>query len=52
MFILSDITLDKMILSFELTCRDSGSRDYNDEERIQLNEGLDLFRKYFFELWW
>ena len=47
-----DITLDKMILSFELTCRDSGSRDYTDEERIQLNEGLDLFRKYFFELWW
>ena len=47
-----DITLDKMILSFELTCRDSGSRDYTDEERVQLNEGLDLFRKYFFELWW
>ena len=47
-----DIVLDKMILSFELTCRDSGSRDYSDDERIQLNEGLDLFRKYFFELWW
>lgn len=47
-----DMILDKMILSFELTCRDSGSRDYTDEERIQLNEGLDLFRKYFFELWW
>ena len=47
-----DMILDKMVLSFELTCRDSGSRDYTDEERIQLNEGLDLFRKYFFELWW
>jgi hypothetical protein len=44
--------LDKIILAFELTSRDEGARDWNEEEHKQLEEGLDLFRKHFFDLWW
>lgn len=47
-----DIILDKMILSFELTVRNKGARIYTEEEKIQLEEGLDLFREWFMGLWW
>lgn len=44
--------LDKMVDAFELSCRDEGTRIYNDEETARIDEGLDLFRQYFFDLWW
>jgi hypothetical protein len=44
--------LDKMIVAFQLTCRDKGSRIWNDEESKQIDEGLDLFREWFMALWW
>jgi hypothetical protein len=44
--------LDKMLLSFNLISRDNGSRIWSDEESKQINEGLDLFREWFMELWW
>jgi hypothetical protein len=46
--------LDKMIRSFELLLPEGGGAwsrgTLNDRERAQLQEGLDLFRKYFFAL--
>jgi len=47
-----NIILDKIILSFELTSRDRGARIFTDEEFKQIDEGLDLFREYFMNLWW
>ena len=44
--------IDKMLLAFELTTREDGSRIWNDEESKQVDEGLDLFRKWFMALWW
>jgi hypothetical protein len=44
--------LDKMILSFSLIERDNGLRNYNDEELKQIDEGLNLFREWFMELYW
>lgn len=44
--------LDKMILAFELTNRDNGIRDWSEEESKQVDEGLDLFREWFLNLWW
>lgn len=42
-----DDILDKMIYAFECINKDT---TYDNED--QVNEGLDLFRKYFFNLWW
>jgi len=47
-----NIIIDKMILAFELTTRDNGLRFWNEEEMQWIDEGLDLFRKYFMDLWW
>ncbi len=47
-----NIILDKMILAFELTTRNEGIRIWNENEREQVNEGLDLFREWFIALWW
>ena len=47
-----NIILDKMITSFELILENSGSCIWNEGEEKQVNEGLDLFRNYFFDLWW
>lgn len=44
--------IDKMLLAFELTTREEGSRIWNDEESKQIDEGLDLFREWFMALWW
>jgi len=44
--------IDKMLLAFELTTREEGSRIWNDKESKQIEEGLDLFRKWFMALWW
>lgn len=44
--------IDKMLLAFELTTREDGSRIWNDEESKQIDKGLDLFRKWFMALWW
>lgn len=44
--------LDKMIIALRLTCKDEGSRIWNDEESKQIDEGLDLFREWFMALWW
>ena len=41
-------TLDKMILAFELLCKDNW---YDDNEQIKINEGLNLFAKYYQHLW-
>jgi hypothetical protein len=46
--------LDKMIRAFELLLPEGGGAwsrgTLNDRERAQLQDGLDLFRKYFFHL--
>ena len=44
--------LDKMIVAFQLTCKDKGSRIWSEEESKQIDEGLDLFREWFMGLWW
>lgn len=46
------IIIDKIILSLELVSRDNGNRIWTDTEYQQINEGLDLFREYFLDLWW
>ena len=47
-----DAILDKMIVAFQLTCKDNGSRIWSEEESKQIKEGLDLFREWFMGLWW
>ena len=51
-----DEILDKMIYSFKLISDrfcDSGAGERMLMENIdKIEEGLDLFRKYFFHLWW
>ena len=53
--------LDKMIESFDLILNDDGSIDINEydnwkeiakEKNNKIQEGLDLFAKYFRGLWW
>jgi hypothetical protein len=48
--------LDKMIRAFELLLPEGGGAwsrgTLNDRERAQVQEGLDLFRKYYFSLSW
>ena len=41
--------LDKMIASFEILATDEWNTQ--DEQKI-VDEGLDLFRKYYQDLWW
>lgn len=43
--------IDKMLLGFELNVRDSNSTLTHSETEMMM-EGLDLFRKHFFDLWW
>lgn len=47
-----NLILDKIILALELTTRNNGSRIWTDIETQQINEGLNLFREYFLDLWW
>ena len=41
--------LDKIIAAFEILTTDE--LNTQDEQKI-VNEGLDLFRKYYQDLWW
>ena len=43
--------LDKMIYSFQMI-EDDKIIGISKEENDKLNEGLDLFREYIFQLWW
>lgn len=47
-----DECIDKMILAFELIADDDSTAWYSAESTEKINEGLDLFRKYFSNLWW
>ena len=47
-----DEYLDKMILAFTLIGEEWQDWDTDEEKVKQVNEGLDLFREYFFDLWW
>ena len=42
--------LDRMIDSFGLMCEQKTS--YEEDEQSRIEEGLDLFRKWFHALWW
>ena len=43
--------LDKMIIAFELIIKgDLWGTSEDDHKKME--EGLDLFRKYYFHLWW
>lgn len=42
--------LSKMIVAFELISKENHIS--NDEENKKIQKGLDLFRKYYFSLWW
>jgi hypothetical protein len=46
-----DEILDKMIFVFDRLSIDDGWF-FEDEEQKKIDEGLDLFRQYFFNLWW
>lgn len=47
-----DECLDKMIEAFEIIAYDEGDWVYSEVNRNKIDEGLDLFRKYFLNLWW
>jgi len=47
-----DNKLAKMVRAFELIVKDNGSRNWNEEECNDIEEGLDLFREWFMQLWW
>lgn len=43
--------LDKMITAFKaISCKTGIQR--SEEEKLIINEGLDLFRKHYNDLWW
>ena len=46
--------IDKMIAAFELIANDSNFKLFkqNSMEAEIIEDGLDLFRKYYFDLWW
>lgn len=46
-----DEILDKMIIAFDFIAN-TGIWDTTPEQEKQIDEGLDLFRKYYFDLWW
>ena len=43
--------LDQITNAFELIVRDDGARTFSTEEERMVNEGLDMFRKWFLHLW-
>lgn len=46
-------SIDKMIKAFELIIDDRYfGLDRDDKEVAVIEEGLDLFRKHYFDLWW
>ena len=44
--------LDKMIFAFSLIGKDLWDWETDKEKVDQVNEGLDLFRQWYFDLWW
>jgi len=44
--------INKMLIAFKLVARDNGGQIFTDEEKQQLEEGMELFKKYFLHLWW
>lgn len=44
--------IDSFLRAMELVSRDNGIGIYTDEEKIELNEGLEKFPKIFMSLWW
>lgn len=46
-----DAILGKMIRAFELVRRDNGMWFFTDAEWGEVDEGLDLFRRWYFSLW-
>lgn len=46
-----DDILDKMIHSFEFLAGDHYSND-NEDDWVKVDEGLELFSKYYNNLWW
>lgn len=47
-----DSALDKMIAAFEFAASDDRWIDVAGKEQALRQEGLDLFAKYYFSLWW
>lgn len=47
-----DNILDKIILSFELIVKNEGSWLWSEKEANQVDEGVELFSKWFLHLWW
>jgi hypothetical protein len=53
-----DIILDKMIFAFESVIKEEDSKDYNEpieqsiERWAKIQEGFDLFGKWYLQLWW
>lgn len=46
-----DIVLDKMIYAFDLIVREGDGEDMDDLHYKAMNEGTELFGKYFKDLW-
>jgi hypothetical protein len=44
--------LNKIIVALELIIRNDGAWVFNEKEQKQVEKGLDLFREWFFSLWW
>lgn len=46
--------LDKMIITFDIIVNNSSSPSlFLDKEKMKIvDEGFDLFKKWFFDLWW
>jgi hypothetical protein len=46
-----DIVLDKIIIAFDLACRNIDDLDLTKEEEEKMKEGMRLFTENFFNLW-
>jgi hypothetical protein len=47
-----DADLNSFIDMLELVARDSGSRNYTDDEKKRVKVGMKAFEKVFLGLWW
>ena len=48
----TDMVLDKMIRAFEIIADPKEAYRWEKDLMVEVEEGLDWFRKYFFHLWW
>lgn len=44
--------LDKVIKTFELIGKNDGAWIWTEEENKQVEEGLNLYKEMYFDLWW